>query len=126
MCDDNTRYTISNTKCNKYTILVPSTPTKTISNQTKHQLHQPKYQVRQPKYQVRQAKHKVCKPKYQVCQTKHQVHQVCNLIKNKCEFAYQNIDLRCFVTRIYALFGIPFTGLKIRWRTKNDNYQVCL
>ena len=110
MCDDNTRYTISNTKCNKYTILVPSTPTKTISNQTKHQLHQPKYQVRQPKYQVRQPKGQVHQAKQPstsmwLCVPKYKFTQFC------CKFMH---------------FFHTFSGLKMRWRTKNEKYEVWL
>ena len=29
------------------------------------------------------------------------------------------------MSQIYVLFGVPFTGLKIWWRTKNDKYEVC-
>ena len=29
------------------------------------------------------------------------------------------------LSRIYALFGVVFPGLNMRWRTKNDKYQVC-
>ena len=40
------------------------------------------------------------------------------------------MKFRCFVARrvlswIYALFGVLFPGLNMRWRTKNDKYQVC-
>ena len=80
-----------------------------------HQVRQLKHQVRQTKHQVRKTKHQVRQPKHQICQTK-QVHQ-------------PNHQVRCFVARrfllqIYALFWRTFTGLKIWWRTKNDNYQV--
>ena len=104
-----------------------------------------KHQVRQRKHQVRQTKnHEVRQTKYMVRQTKHQVcnlnqkstpkntnlpetDKICNIRFKVC----QNIDLRCFDARqffsqIYALFGVPFTGLKIWWRTKNDKYEVCL
>ena len=41
------------------------------------------------------------------------------------------MKFRCFVARrvlswIYALFGVLFPGLNMRWRTKNDRYQVCV
>ena len=28
------------------------------------------------------------------------------------------------MSQIYALFGVPFTGLKIWWRAKNDKHEV--
>ena len=39
-----------------------------------------------------------------------------------------NLNLCCFVARqfllrIYALFGVLFTGLKMRWRTKKTNVR---
>ena len=88
---------------------------------------QTKHQVRQTKHQVRQTKHKVCQPKYQVRQTKHQVRN----FNQKSTPKKTNIDLRCFVAMQFCrefthIFGVPFTGLKIWWRTKNDKYEVWL
>ena len=72
-----------------------------------------KHQVRQTKHQVRQTKHQVRQPKYQVRQTKHQVRD----FNQKSTPKKTNTDIRCFVamlflSQIYALFGVPFTGLK--------------
>ena len=31
-----------------------------------------------------------------------------------------------FCREFTHFFGVPFTGLKIWWRTKNDKYEVCV
>ena len=102
---------------------------------TKHQVHQLKYQVRQPKHQVHLPKHQVRNQntKYAVSikrlrQTK---HQKCHPTIIIIGLSYENTNLRCFVarpflSRIYALFWRTiFKGLKMRWRTKMDKYEVC-
>ena len=40
-------------------------------------------------------------------------------IKHKCCFV-----ARQFLSQIYAVFGLLFTALKMRWHTKTDKYEV--
>ena len=122
-CDENTRYTIPNTKCNKYIILMPKTlnmSNKAPSRPIKTKLRQTKHQIRQPKYQVYQPKHQVCKTKHKICQLKYQN-----------EVVFQNINLCCFVARQYFLANLrtlwptisrPKNGVSVQ---KKNKYQVC-
>ena len=60
------------------------------------------------------------------------LHTVCNL-HTMCDFtlcAICAINLRCFVARpflseIYALLSVKFSGLKMCGCKKNDKFQVC-
>ena len=99
----------------------PSTPTKapntppttTPSMVTKTTSVPSQSKLRQPEHQVRQQKHQKCHPTIIIT-----------------ELSHKNTNLRCFVARkflsqIYALFWRTiFKGLKIRWRTKKDKYEV--
>jgi len=84
-----------------------------------------KHQVRQTKHQVRQTKHKVRQPKYQVRQTKHQMRNLIQKSTPKKQILIYAVLSRCNFCREFTnFFGVPFTGLKIWWRTKNDKYEV--
>ena len=104
----------------------------TTSQCHRHQLRQKIHHVRQ-KY-IMYAKQNTTYTKHQVHQTKTKFsNQNTKYAKQNTKYAKQNtkywFTLFCrkkFLSQIYALFGVPFTGLKVWWRTKNDNYQVCV
>ena len=56
------------------------------------------------------------------------LHTDCSFTHTVCNFT-QNIDSGCFVARqflsqIYALLSVKFSGLKMCWCKKNDKSQV--
>ena len=60
--------------------------------------------------------HQVRQPKQQVCQPKQHVRPI---------LIYAVLS-RCNFCRKFTHFsGVQFTGQKMRWRTKNNKYQVC-
>ena len=102
---------------------MPSPPNKSQVNQTKHQ-------VRQTTHQVRQTKHK-----YANQNTKY-AKQNTNYVKNNKNFQVWNLHSKILIYAVLSWdnFCREFThflayllqAYKIWWRTKNDNYQVCL
>ena len=70
---------------------------------------------------------KVRQPKYQVRQTKRQVRNFNQKSTPKKQMLIYAVLSRCnFCRKFTHFFGVPFTGLKIWWRTKNDKYEVCM
>ena len=60
-------------------------------------------------------RHQVCQPKQQVRQPKQKVRPI----------SIYAVLLRCNFCRKFTQFsGVQFTGQEMRWRTKNDKYQV--
>ena len=98
VCNENTRYTIPNTKWTKHTILMLKT-----LQQTKHYVHQ-------PKKQTRQTKHHICQPNMST--------------KTSMWFCISKHEFTLSRGNFFA--NLITFGLKMRWRTKNYKYEECL
>ena len=108
-CDENIRYTIPKSKCNKYNIPMPnktpSTPISMPGRRSHSSLSSPN-----ACWSSWNIKMWICVPKH---------WYLVNTV-------YTVLAQHNFCHKFTQLFGVPFTGLKNMCRTKNDKYQVCI